>query len=217
MLATPNYSHFTSKDYENFYEPSEDTFLLLDALEADMAYLNALEPLFVFEIGSGSGLVINFLAKHMVNSKRTLFFATDINVQACQATMRTAQQNENDVNAINCDLLGPVMSRLDRSVDVLVFNPPYVVTESVELGSHELPAAWAGGKDGRQVMDRLFPLLDRILSPQGVLYLVAIKPNRIEQIEFDLDQLGFKMSIVLQRKAGIEHLFILKFNRRNKV
>jgi release factor glutamine methyltransferase len=47
MLSTPDYSHFKSKDYENFYEPAEDTFLLLDALEKDIEYLNCLKPLIV--------------------------------------------------------------------------------------------------------------------------------------------------------------------------
>ena len=50
MLSTPDYSHLTTKDYESVYEPLEDTFLFLDALEKDINYLNSLNPLFVFEI-----------------------------------------------------------------------------------------------------------------------------------------------------------------------
>ena len=79
--------------------------------------------------------------------------------------------DENSLNMINCDLARPIMDRLEHSVDVLLFNPPYVVTESNEIGSTSLQAAWAGGKDGREVMDRLFPHVDRLLSRTGVFYL----------------------------------------------
>jgi len=189
MLSTPDYSHFTTHDYEEFYEPGEDTFLFLDALEADMKYLN------------------------LINSKNTLFFATDLNKNACLASGKTSTKNGNILNIVNCDLVGPLIDRLEKSIDILLFNPPYVVTEAGELGSNGIEAAWAGGKDGREVMDRIFPLLDRILAKNGIFYLVCIKPNRVEDIGNVLAGFGFKMSVVLNRKAGIENLFVLKIVR----
>ena len=217
MLSTPDYSHLTTKDFESVYEPLEDTFLFLDALEKDINYLNSLNPLFVFEIGPGSGLVVNFLACHLKNSKSILFHAADINKNACLATQKTSIQNKNDVNIINCDLVLPMLNRLNHSVDVLLFNPPYVVTESNELGSKCLQAAWAGGKDGREVMDRLFPYVDCLLSENGVFYLVCIKQNNIDDIREYFSRINFEMTTVLNRKAGIESLFVLRFNRvKNK-
>jgi release factor glutamine methyltransferase len=213
MLSTPDYSHFTIKDYENIYEPSEDTFLFIDALEKDIHYLNNLNPLFVFEIGSGSGLVINFLANHLRKRNETLFYSTDINYKSCIATDLTSIKNKNCINVVNCDLVMPMMVRLEKKVDVLLFNPPYVVTEPHELGSRNLQAAWAGGKDGREVMNRLFPFIDHLLSEDGVFYLVCIKQNRIEEIQKIFNEIKFNMEIVLSRKAGIETLFILRFNR----
>jgi release factor glutamine methyltransferase len=61
-MKTPNLSHLTKKDFENVYEPMEDTFLLLDALEEDLQALEALNPQLICEIGSGSGCVITFLS-----------------------------------------------------------------------------------------------------------------------------------------------------------
>lgn len=211
MLPTPDYSHL--KDFPNVYEPLEDTFLLIDALETDLAILKNLNPEIIVEIGSGSGVVINFLAKNLVLSN-PLCIATDINADACLATRKCAVLNSNDIQVVNCEFVGPLKDRLANRVDILIFNPPYVITEKDELGSKSIPAAWAGGLNGREVMDKLFPMLDSLLSPNGIFYLVCIKPNNIDDIEKTLENLGFRMDIVLSRKAGIEYLFILRFKRK---
>ncbi|CAG8777868.1 2297_t:CDS:2, partial [Dentiscutata heterogama] len=64
MLPTPNLDHITSNDYENVYEPAEDTFLFLDALENDIEFLkNDVNPCICLEIGSGTGCVSTFLGQ----------------------------------------------------------------------------------------------------------------------------------------------------------
>ena len=51
--------------------------------------------------------------------------------------------------------------RLRHSVDLLIFNPPYVPTTAEELEAAKakasLAGAWAGGEDGMSVTDLFLP------------------------------------------------------------
>ena len=42
MFATPNLSHLTAEDYKHVYEPAEDTFLFIDALEQDLEAIKSI-------------------------------------------------------------------------------------------------------------------------------------------------------------------------------
>lgn len=56
-----------------------------------------------------------------------------------------------------------------RSVDILLFNPPYVVSydQEVEKAGTGLDAALVGGIDGRRIINQIIPLVDEYLSPLG--------------------------------------------------
>ncbi|KAJ3189308.1 HemK methyltransferase member 2 [Gaertneriomyces sp. JEL0708] len=210
---TPDLSHLKAADWRQIYEPAQDTFLFLDALENDIDLLKQRRPTVCLEIGSGSGCVMTFLAT-LLGSGNALYLTTDVNPKAATATMQTGRRNGVPIDTLRSDLFPPWHKQWNRTVDVLLFNPPYVVTPSEEVGSQSIEAAWAGGVDGREVIDRVLPLVDNVLSKNGLFYMVVIRENKPEEImDYMHNMGGFKCENVLSRKAGTERLSILRFMR----
>lgn len=210
-IPTPDISHLKATDYDRIYEPSEDTFVLLDGLELDYKNIISNRPRIVYEIGSGSGCVSTFIASILKSS--CLYLSSDINLYANKCTNKTGLVNGYNLDVINTNLLDGI--RLYKSIDILIFNPPYVPTYTEEVilsqSSKHLSSAWSGGNYGMDLTNKVLSDLDRLLSHNGVLYLVAIKQNNPIKIVDDLNSTGlFNASILLKRRAGIELLFIIK-------
>lgn len=210
-ITTPLFHHITPDDLDHIYDPSEDTFLLIDALESDLDLLRSKNPTVCMEVGSGSGVVITALATAL--GPQRLYLATDINPRACRVTRDTATLNRVTVHAINTDLTRGIQP---GGIDVLIFNPPYVVTPSDEVGSGDLEHTWAGGVSGREVMDRLFPRVPEVLSEDGVFYLVVVKENKPQEVVEVMSGLGFEGECVLSRVTGPEKLSVLRFMRKGE-
>jgi len=147
----------------------------------------------------------------------TVHLCTDINPSALNATASTFTRNKLPrPNLIQTSLLECL--RLDQMVELLLFNPPYVETEDEEYedarGNQAISASWAGGSDGMRLTNHLLDDLDRILHPQrGILYLVAVKENKPDEIVKRMQDSGFSAVVALKRRAGREHLHVLRISR----
>ncbi|XP_066447661.1 methyltransferase N6AMT1 [Eleutherodactylus coqui] len=208
MLPTPVYSHVGRGLFSEVYDPAEDTFLLIDALEKEAAELLSRVEI-CLEIGCGSGVVSAFVAALI--GPKAWYLCTDINPTAALCTTETAETNSVRIDPVITDLVSGLLPRLQGQVDLLLFNPPYVVTPSEEVGSNGIEAAWAGGKNGREVIDRFLPVVPKLLSSKGLLYLLVLKENNPDDIMTKMNSYGLQGSKVLVRQAGREHLTILKF------
>jgi release factor glutamine methyltransferase len=142
-----------------------------------------------------------------------LVLATDINVRAAQ---ETARRNGVHVEAVVADLVEALEPRLRGRVDVLLFNPPYVPSPSDEVGSRGIAAAWAGGHNGREVIDRALPKAAELLSPDGVFYLVVVVENRPVELAEAAARLGLSCERVRAQVARKEKLSVLKFTRAGR-
>lgn len=204
-LPTPLYN---LNSYPDVYEPSEDTHLFLDALEQDKDYLIARRPTLACEVGSGSGILITALASILQSS--CAYFSTDINLSACNATRTTSIMNKFHVEPVRMNLT----SMFNRcKFDIVLFNPPYVVTDVSEIVGNGLERAYAGGKDGREIIDSFVNKLPDVLSDKGVCYLLLLRENKIDELRGLLKKMGFISTLVVQRKIPGEHLFVYKIER----
>lgn len=256
MLPTPSTSHVS---YDYIYEPAEDSYLLLDTLSsaAEATFLRERfasntsknVPL-VLEVGTGSGVVLAFLAANasaIFGRADVLTLGVDINSLACRASAetvrlavkehRTSSNNAAQfLDAVNGDLTTCLKN---GSVDVLVFNPPYVPAplpdlakhavyntsaadltsqQRFERDSHLLELSYAGGDDGMEVTDRLLDQIPQVLSPQrGVAYVLLCAQNKPQVVKARISQWpgGWTAETVgvSGKQAGWEKLCIVRICR----
>ncbi|CAM9518702.1 unnamed protein product [Ectocarpus sp. 13 AM-2016] len=231
-MTLPSLDHFNFREYDHFYEPAEDTYLLIDALQADADLLRySVRPRVCLEIGPGSGLVTAALSALLREEKeetpsqpppppppppsRPLFMAAEINPRAAAACVLTAKANNVEpFEVVCCDLDICMRDRLKGQVDVLLFNPPYVPTPQEEVGSKDIAAAWAGGERGREVIDRFLPAVKELLSPGGFFYMVAVEDNNPTEIVSVMRGYGVHAEVVLRRRAKNEALCVIKMRHQ---
>ena len=108
----------------------------------------------------GSGLVLASYSKILEACKvDSLFVGTDINTHAIELTKKMFELNKctSSVQLIETNL----MEGLALSFDVIIFNPPYVATDSHELQHAQttkgIEASYAGGKHGVEILQKFMP------------------------------------------------------------
>ncbi|KAM4069708.1 hypothetical protein ACB094_12G109900 [Castanea mollissima] len=176
------------------YEPCDDSFALVDALLADRNNLLEHHPMLCMEVGCGS----EALGIH--------YIATDTNPHAVRVTSETLEAHGVHAELINTDIALGLENRLARLVDVMVVNPPYVSTPEDEVGREGIASSWAGGENGRSVIDRILPIADNLLSDMGWLYMVTLTCNNPSEICLQMRERGYASRIVVQRSTEEESL-----------
>jgi len=98
-----------------------------------------------------------------------VLFAIDISSTAALTTISTLERNvpRQFNSVVQSDLLAGV--RIDRGIDVLVFNPPYVPTSEEDTWAGDLGYAWKGGGMG---MNTTWRVLDSLQVEFVVLWLM---------------------------------------------
>mmetsp|Transcript_32643 Transcript_32643/g.80813 ORF Transcript_32643/g.80813 Transcript_32643/m.80813 type:complete len:229 (-) Transcript_32643:298-984(-) len=216
MSCLPCLDHLSRDDYADVYEPSEDTFLFIDALDKELTRIADAKPTRILEMGPGSGCISVHLLQQL--QKRAVqclpsCLLIDINPKAVTAALKTAACNGvgQHFDGLQGDLFRAIRPR--QTFDMMLFNPPYVPSPAEEMCEGGIAAAWAGGVDGREVIDRFIQQAPDHLADGGCIYLLSERRNKPEEIRQLFKQKGFCSEEVLHRRAQNELLNVTRFWR----
>lgn len=161
---TVDLSFATKGDWEEVYEPSEDTFLMEDVLESDRKCITEMKPCFICEVGCGSGYLTSCLLSILKGGNDEtsrkmplpLSFMTDVNIKALRLSRKLLKHNHPEVavELVQMNLFSSLRANNPGRYyfDIVIFNPPYVPSSNRELINASLDAgidsSWSGGTDG---------------------------------------------------------------------
>ena len=177
------------------YLPSDDSFLLAENLEIK-------EGQSVLEIGTGSGIVSMYAS--LLTDDVT---ATDINYNALELAEKNFKINNIDTIKLEFgDLFEPVK---DRKFDVILFNTPYLPTDSDDIINDDLNYAFDGGLDGRNVIDRFINQVSNHLNDKGIVQMIQSSLSDNEKTLNMFDRNGFIAEIAESEKFFFEEIVLI--------
>ena len=168
---------------DDVYEPAEDSFLFAQNLTVKRGET-------VLDLGTGSGILAIAAAAQGAGS----VLAVDLNPYAVRCAKMNAKLNGvGNVDFLQSDLFSALRSGV--KFDLVLFNAPYLPSEAGEETSW-LGRSWAGGIDGRVVVDRFIAQVGAYLKLSGSVLLMQSTLTGVEQTLQAFQACGFKASVV---------------------
>lgn len=193
---------------ESVLIPRPETEQLVDQVQAFVEERGIENPR-IADICTGSGAIAVSLAMELPDAE---VYATDISSEA----LTVAQKNADDMN-VELDMYeGDLLEPLSGQFDVIVSNPPYILTSAIPTLQPEVTRepslALDGGNDGLDVIRPLFEGIFARLKPTNSAAYIEIDPP-IEDTALALALEIFPHAVIslitdlsgLNRFVSIEH------------
>ena len=173
--------------WENVYEPAEDSFLFAENLDVEKGVQ-------VLDVGTGCG-ILGILAAE----KAAMVLAVDLNPYA----IRCAKENSalNNVDSKMAFMQADLLAAFDENArfDLILFNAPYLPAAEHEAETW-IGRSWAGGVNGRQVIDRFISQARLHLKTAGRVLLMQSTLANVEETIRKFGEYKLKARVKAERK-----------------
>ncbi|MEM4522193.1 MAG: methyltransferase domain-containing protein [Nitrososphaeria archaeon] len=171
------------------YLPAEDTFLLIRGLDS---YNNLGK---VLEIGFGSGKVAE-----LINEKSEFYVGCDISFSVLKE-FKIKNVLNLKIDLVCCDAASCFR---DLSFDTIIFNPPYLPSESIEDITID------GGYEGCEITMKFLKNSFRLLKVNGLIFFVTSTLSNLSKILDLIEENNFSYEEILREKFLFEHILLYK-------
>ena len=145
----------------------------------------------ILDLCSGSGIIAVTLKKHFENSS---VYAVEKSETAFSFLTKNCEHNDADIKCINADLYEVYDKFEDHSLDLIVSNPPYIISDEIKTLQVEVQKepslALDGGKDGYDFYRGIIKLYAKKLKNGGRIAF-EIGEGQYEYIKELLQNSGF--------------------------
>ena len=172
---------------DDVYEPAEDSFLFAENLGVKSGEV-------VLDLGTGSGILANVAAKNAGG-----VVAVDLNPYAIRCARDNAKLNgvRDRIAFIQGDLFSAFCDGL--RFDLVLFNAPYLPSEEGEEATW-IGKAWAGGSNGRLVVDKFIAEVPAYLKPRGRVLLMQSTLTGVEETIQMFNKQNLKATVIAEQQ-----------------
>ena len=182
---------------EHVYEPAEDTFLIAEKMRVT-------EDDTILDMGTGCGILAVLAAE-----KAKSVLAVDVNPYALQCAAKNAENNgvKERIEFRRGDLFQPI--KQNERFSLILFNAPYLPSEPDEEKSW-IGKAWAGGRNGRKILDRFVMDAPKFLAAGGRIQLVQSSLSDVNRTLEVFGELHLRAMVAAQVKVAFESIVLVE-------
>ncbi|MBS3781401.1 MAG: methyltransferase [Candidatus Thermoplasmatota archaeon] len=182
--------------HEGVYEPSDDTYLLLDIIQLEGQKE-------ILEIGCGSGIISLHCSAQGCN-----VLSVDRDEKALKNTKINAKKNNLDISVRKSHLFSNINK---DDWNIIIFNPPYLPRDEF-LSKDD---RWDGGKKGDEIIVRFLAKAKDYLKKDGKLFMCYSSLSPKERIKNIIDK-RYEIVNFEKKEFFFETLYGLELNKRKR-
>jgi len=182
-----HFGNYVFNIYEEVYDPAEDSFLFAENFDVK-------EGEQVLDLGTGCGLLGILAAK-----KAERVVAVDFNPYAIRCAKENSVLNglRGKIDFVQASLFTALNP--SATFDLIFFNAPYLPSEEGEAESW-IGRAWAGGTNGREVVDQFIFEAPSHLKLHGRVLLMQSTLTGVEETVHKFIKRGLKAHVKAEQK-----------------